>query len=484
MTHATPQSDSYRHVLKYTSMFGSVQGLNILIGLVRNKAVAVLLGPMGMGLVSLLITSMNFIVQATSLGVSFSAVRHIAELHDKGDRRALEAYIGVVRQWSVVAALLGMVVCVAVGPLLNALSFSWGDHTLHFMLLAPAVAMTGIGGGEMAILKGTKRLRQIATTQIVASAASLVVTVPLYYFFNQKAIVPTITLMALATLAPAMAASTSHYPYRLRLSRRSLAGSRPMLRLGIAFTVAAAFGSGSDMLTRALLNKVADLDTVGLFNAAYVITITYAGMVFSSMDSDYYPRLSAVNHDNRHVSDMVNRQMEVSVLLVAPLLAALITLLPFILPLLFSQAFTPIATMAQTTTLAMLIKAMSLPIAYINLAKGQWKPYLAFEAAYAIAFVAAVPLCFMGWGLTGAGWAIVAVHAIELLALAAYCHSRHGLRMEPNTLKAIGAAAPLLIAAYASAMTTQGVAYWCLGATLSAMLSAYSLCRLRRMRKA
>ena len=66
-----------------------------------------------------------------------------------------------------VAALLGMVVCVAVGPLLNALSFSWGDYTLHFMLLAPAVAMTAIGGGEMAILKGTKRLRQIATTQIV-----------------------------------------------------------------------------------------------------------------------------------------------------------------------------------------------------------------------------------------------------------------------------------------------------------------------------
>ena len=45
--------DSYSHILKYTGIFGGVQGLNILISLVRNKAVALLLGPSGMGLASL-----------------------------------------------------------------------------------------------------------------------------------------------------------------------------------------------------------------------------------------------------------------------------------------------------------------------------------------------------------------------------------------------------------------------------------------------
>ena len=44
---------SYSHVLKYTGIFGGVQGLNILISLVRNKIVAELLGPAGMGLSSL-----------------------------------------------------------------------------------------------------------------------------------------------------------------------------------------------------------------------------------------------------------------------------------------------------------------------------------------------------------------------------------------------------------------------------------------------
>ena len=65
------KENSYSHVLKYTSIFGGVQGINIIMSLVRNKIVAHLLGPAGMGLVSLFNTSVNFISQATNLGIAF-----------------------------------------------------------------------------------------------------------------------------------------------------------------------------------------------------------------------------------------------------------------------------------------------------------------------------------------------------------------------------------------------------------------------------
>ena len=44
---------SYKHILKYTSVFGTIQGLNILVAMIRNKLVAVILGPGGMGLIAL-----------------------------------------------------------------------------------------------------------------------------------------------------------------------------------------------------------------------------------------------------------------------------------------------------------------------------------------------------------------------------------------------------------------------------------------------
>ena len=476
-------TNSYRHVLKYTGIFGGVQVFNILVGLVRNKFVAILLGPEGMGLVSLLNTAMNFISQSTSLGVSFSAIRRISELYESGDRIALERYIGIVRLWSVIAAVLGAMVCVAAGPLLNVLSFSWGDHTLHFILLAPAVAMTALAGSELAILKGTQRLRQIASIQALTSVLSLAVAIPLFITFNYKAIVPVISLTALVNLLPPLVVSNRNYPFHLSFSRTLFAEGSPMVRMGLAFTLAAMFTSGTDMLVRALLNQVSDLNTVGLYNAAYMITITYSSMVFSAMESDYFPRLSAINHDNDAVNSVVNRQMEVSLIVISPMLACLMVFLPFFVPLLFSGKFLPVVGMAQVAALAMFFKAMSLPMAYVNLAKGNSRVYLLFEAFYAVAFVLLVVSAFSAYGLIGAGYAIVIAHVAELMVIYAYLRLRHGFRFSSSSLRLSLFQLPLLLAVYCITVTTSGILYWTAGITLTVLAIGYSLRQLQNMRK-
>ena len=114
---------SYSHVLKYTGIFGGVQGLNIIIGLVRNKLVALLLGPSGMGLVSLFNSAITFMSQATSLGLSFSAVKHIAEIFDRGDESRILHFIKIIRTWSLITALFGMALCALLGPMLSDYTF-------------------------------------------------------------------------------------------------------------------------------------------------------------------------------------------------------------------------------------------------------------------------------------------------------------------------------------------------------------------------
>ena len=173
--------ESYSHVLKYTGIFGGVQGLNVLVGLVRNKCVALILGPGGMGLVSLFNTTISLISQATHLGISFSAVRHISELYDRGDEVQMAHFVKVVRGWCLLTALIGMLVCIMAGPFLSSATFSWGNHSLHFILLAPAVGMIAITGGETAILKGQRKLGALALVQVIAALSSLVISIPIYY---------------------------------------------------------------------------------------------------------------------------------------------------------------------------------------------------------------------------------------------------------------------------------------------------------------
>lgn len=484
MSEENYKSNSYRHVLKYTSVFGGAQGLNILIGLVRNKCVAIILGPSGMGLMSLLNTASTFISQATNLGISFSAIRRTSEIYDSGDSKSLLDYISVIRTWSAVAAALGALACLCLGPLLDMLSFSWGNHVHHFVLLTPAVAMTALAGGELAILKGTRRLKELVGLQIVSAVLSLLLAVPLFWLFNYKAIVPVISLMALVNFLPALYVSMLHYPYHTRWSRESLAKGIPIVKMGVAFTVAAAVASGGDMLVRALLSQYVGLDAVGLFNAAYMITITYSGLVFSSMENDYFPRLSAVNTDNGLVAEVVNRQVEVTLLLMSPLLCLLITTLPIAIPLLFSGEFLPVVPMAQTLSLALCFKAVTLPMAYVNLAKGHSRAYMLLECGYSVLFMAGTYISVVWYGLDAVGWAIVIVHAIETLALYVYLRRRFGVSLSAQSLW--GMATILLLAAvtFLSCRLAEGWLSWAIGLAMSAVAFLLSFRSLRNKRKA
>jgi O-antigen/teichoic acid export membrane protein len=426
---------SYSHVLKYTGIFGGVQGLNILVGLVRNKLVALLLGPDGMGLVSLFNSAVTFISQATNFGISFSAVKHISELFDSGDESKIEHFVQVVRLWSFLTALLGMLVCAVAGPWLSESTFSWGDHTLHFVLLSPAVGLLAITGGETAILKGVRSLRSLAVIQLCGVLATLVVSVPLYYYFGQAAIVPVIVLMALVTTLLTISRSYRLYPLRMG-STDGLREGASMIRLGLAFVVAGVLGSGAEMLIRSYMNVKGGLDDVGLYNAGFMLVCTFAGLVFSSMESDFFPRLSAVPHDDVEVQNLtVNRQIEVSVLIVAPLLSLLMVSIPILVPLLFSSRFVAVIPMAQAAVFSMYVKALSLPVSYLTLARGDSVTYMILEGVYDLLLVGLIMWGYSRWGLVGTGVALSVSYVLDLLMVAGYAYFRYGYYMSGQVLR-------------------------------------------------
>ena len=124
------KTDSYSHILRYTGLFGGVQGLNILVGVVRNKLVAMILGPDGMGLISLFNSTLKLMSDSTNFGISISAVKSISEHFDKNEEEKLADTVKLVRSWSLLAGLLGMFLCIVLSPLLSKFTFSWDGHRL------------------------------------------------------------------------------------------------------------------------------------------------------------------------------------------------------------------------------------------------------------------------------------------------------------------------------------------------------------------
>ena len=100
------RNTAYDHIIKYTGLFGGVQGISLLTAIVRNKLVAEILGPAGVGLISSYNAAATLLSNSTNFGISFSAVRRVAELSVQNDEQALLRFIQVVRSWSIATGVL------------------------------------------------------------------------------------------------------------------------------------------------------------------------------------------------------------------------------------------------------------------------------------------------------------------------------------------------------------------------------------------
>lgn len=469
------KDDTYSHILKYTSLFGGVQGLGILVGIVRNKLVALILGPDGMGLVSLFNSTIKLVSDSTNLGLSLSAVKKLSEAYDAGDYQSVRHAVRLVRSWSLFTALLGVLACLVLSPLLDRWTFSWGDHTLHFVLLSPVVGMLAITSGETAILKGVRQLRSLAIISLCCVFFALLCSVPIYYEFGQAGIVPSIVLFTLLQCLATVAFSFRFYAPSYTLSKKLMGEGSGMVRLGISFVLAGVLGSGAEFVVRSYLNTSGQLTAVGLYNAGYVMTMTYAGMVFSAMETDYFPRLSGVPSLGARLNQVVNHQMEVSLLLVSPLLVLFVVLLPVLLPLLYSGRFLPVLGMMKVVVLAMYFRALTLPVEYIALSRSDSHAYLLLEAIYDIIFTLLVILGYRYFGLLGTGFGLLVASLVNFVVVVAYARWRYRFVASRDVRFYALSQVPLGVLAYVATCLLDGWDYWVVGLLLVAASLAVSV---------
>ena len=478
----------YSHILKSTIVFGGMQGFNVLIGLLRNKFVALFIGPAGMGLVALFTSTIKLLGDITNLGLPVSAVRELSKAYEDTDRSVLERLVSVFRRWTLCTALVGMVLCVVLSSFISQLAFSSSDYTWHIVLLSPAVAFATLAAGETALLKATRKIHKLVKSSVYSLIASLVITVPLYYFYGIRGVVPVLVLVALAQAAIVLFYSFREYPWRFR--GMFCEGYR-FVRLGIAFIAGGVIGSITEFAIRSSLSAMSDVETVGLYNAAYMILVTYAGTVFTSMETDYYPRLSAVRGEGSATSEaenrnlIVSRQLEMNLLLMGPIISAIILLLPIAIPLLYNWEFLGVVGMTQIAAAGLLFKAFYMPLEYIPLSRGEARVFLVQESCCVVLLIVCEIIGYLLHGLDGLGAGIVVAYAVESIGVYVFCRIHYAYRLSFPSVQhlLVHVLNLLLLGCVVWLSEVDSWCYWLLGLFLCAASLLYSFSRIRRSLK-
>ena len=184
------KEESYKNIFKTTFLFGFVQVFNILVKIITNKIVAILLGAEGMGIISLFNTTISLLKSGASLGISQSAVRDISEANQSADTHRFSRIISITHDVMVFTSLLGIVITVILSPYLSRWSFGSNGYTLAFIAISLVVGMNIFSDGQLAILTGMRKLKQLAKASMIGSVVGLLSAVPFYYFFGKNGIVP------------------------------------------------------------------------------------------------------------------------------------------------------------------------------------------------------------------------------------------------------------------------------------------------------
>lgn len=390
--------------MKATSLFGGVQVFQIIIQIIRSKVIAILLGPAGMGIIGLLTSSIGLIGGLTNFGLGVSAVKNIAEANRTGNKSRIATVVVVVRRLVWITGLLGAIITIIISPWLSQITFGNLDYTFAFVFVSITLLFNQLSSGQLVLLQGMRKLQYLAKANLYGSFLGLLITVPLYFKFGVDGIVPGIIIVSFISLS-----FTWFFARKIKIEpinvdkAQTITESKSMIKLGFMISISGLIALGASYLVRIFISHSGSIDDVGLYNAGFAIITTYVGLVFTAMATDYYPRLSAISHDNLGCKKTINQQAEIALLILAPIITVFLVFIDWGIILLYSIEFIGINEMMYWAALGMFFKAASWAIAFVFLAKGASKLFFWSELIVNIYILIFNLIGYHYLGLTGLG---------------------------------------------------------------------------------
>jgi O-antigen/teichoic acid export membrane protein len=413
---------SFRNIFKTSSFIGGVQVLIIIISIIRSKIIAVLLGPTGMGIFGLLTSTTGLIDMFTNFGLGTSAIKNVAEANTNEDKERVTIIVNVLRKLVWITGILGTVITLTFSSLLSKLTFGNTDYTFAFIWISITLLFTQLTTGRLAILQGLRQFKLLAQSNLFGSLTSLIIIIPLYYFFRIKAIVPAIIVTSICTFSIAYFISR-----RIKISKsdisikNALLEGKEMLHMGFFIGLTWLIINIVSYITRIFIARVGSIEEVGLYNAGYTIIVNYVNLFFTAIVTDYYPRLSGIAHNNEESQKVINHQAEFGVLVLTPFLMFFMVFVNIIILFLYSSKFIVISSMLQIAIMGILFFAAGNPIAYFFLAKGSKKVFFSIEFFVYTCQLILNLIAYKFFGITGLGVSYLSFNIIYLVVYYFIC---------------------------------------------------------------
>jgi len=430
------EKNTYGQILKSSALIGGSSVVNIGIGIVRTKAMAVLLGPAGFGLMGVYSSIADLALSIAGMGINSSGVRQIAEAVGTGNTERIARTVTVLRRTSILLGILGAVLLVLLSRQVSNLTFGSNQHSAAVALLSIAVLFRLVSNGQGALIQGMRRISDLAMMGILGALFGTVITIPIVFFLRENGVVPALVGIAALTII-----TSWWYSRKVQIQPPAMTFSEirqetvSLLKLGFAFMASGFLMMGAAYAVRTIVLRIIGFEAAGFYQSAWTLGGLYVGFILQAMGADFYPRLTAIACDNAACNRMVNEQAQVSLLLAGPGVIATLTFASVVIALFYSAKFSAAVEILRWICLGMTLRVITWPMGFIILAKGESQFFFWTELAWTVVNVGLSWLCIKAFGLSGAGIAFFGSYIFHGLMIYPIVRRLSGFRWSSENIK-------------------------------------------------
>ena len=409
-----PDGGEYRSLLRAAVAAGSSQLATAVVGVVRGKLIAGMIGASGLGITSILNSAAGLVGTVTGFGIPAAGVRAVAAFGQQAGSPGLSETLLVLRRMSWISGAAGAIfLCLLATP--ASVWLSGGSvPPRDFVAISVCVLFGSVATTELAILQGMRAIRALALCRTMMSISGAVASVGVLWFAGTTGIAMAQVGTSLSALAVVLAIARPHrIQGRLSDARVTLRSTGNLARYGAAFLATGVVGAAVDVGSRWIIIKNVGLSGAGVYTAVATLATLGISVAIATIGTDLYPSICAAGNDYRVVRRQVNRQIEMASVISSPMILMAFLMSGWVLPLLYSTEFSRGERLLQWQLVAASFVICSWPLAILPMALGRGLLHVLVETLFGALTLPVLYFASRIWGLAGCGIAAACVQALH-----------------------------------------------------------------------
>lgn len=415
---------------------GFAQFFVILVAMIKVKLTASIIGPVGIGLIYTLTNMTGLIGTITNFGLGTIAIKNISKTTKFNNSFLLTRVISTYWKLAIFTGSLGTLIVIIFSYYLSKISFGNSDYALMFIIISVTLLFAQINTGQFVVLQSLRYFKKLAYSNLISGIIILVVTVLIFYFYGIKGVAASIFVSSLIPTVINWAFIKKMKIQKVKISSQRLKKyGKELLTLGSLISLSRIMPLFSTLVLNAFIIRVSGLNDVGFYNAGFAIIFTYTGIIFTAMEAEYFSRLSTQANNKEVFNNCVNQQVELAILLIAPVVMLFVFFASFGVLLLYTSKFLIIENMIRFAMLGLFFKCLTWPLSYIFLVRNDNKLYFLNEFGFNAVFLILNIIFYNYLGIEGLGYSYFIAVLINLLFVLFILKKKYNFRLEKSNIK-------------------------------------------------